>query len=112
MTISQSCGAVTARAVRDGAAVPGAKVVLLPVGSLEDPRQVKEALTDDERTITLPGLPPGRYLVWSWASSGPGAMVGPSSLAAVQPQATAVEVKAGDPVSVDVPLLGDEGKLP
>jgi protocatechuate 3,4-dioxygenase beta subunit len=112
VTISQSCGAVTARAVRDGAAVAGAKVVLLPSGSVEDPRGVKEAVTDDEGTITLSGLMPGRYLIWSWATSGPGAMAGPSSLAAVQPQATTVDVKAGDPVSVDVPLLGNEGKLP
>lgn len=112
VTISQSCGAVTARAVRDGAAVPGAKVVLLPSGSVEDPREVRESVTDDEGAITLTGLTPGRYLLWSWATVGPGAMAGPSSLAAVQSQATTVDVKAGDPASVDVPLLGNEGRLP
>jgi hypothetical protein len=36
-------------------------------------------------------------------------MVGPSSLAAVEQQATVVDVTAGDPVKVDVPLLTAEG---
>jgi hypothetical protein len=36
-------------------------------------------------------------------------MPGPASLAAVELQATAVEVKAGDPVQVDVTLLQNEG---
>jgi hypothetical protein len=36
-------------------------------------------------------------------------MAGPASLAAVEQQATVVEVTAGDPVHVDVPLLATEG---
>ena len=112
VTLTQTCGTVKVRSVRDGTAVPGAMIVMLPAGSLEDARGVKINLSDDEGAATFSGLPPGRYLLWSWATAGAGAMAGPSSLAAVQSQAATVEVTAGDPVSLDVPLLSNEGKLP
>jgi hypothetical protein len=41
---------------------------------------------------------------------GKGAIAGPASLAAVEQQATTVEVKGGDTVHVDVPLLSGEDK--
>jgi hypothetical protein len=48
--------------------------------------------------------------LWAWAVEGTGAITGPASLAAVEPQATTVEVKEGEPVRIDVPLLKDEEK--
>ena len=110
VTVSKNCGAIELRAVRDDAPVPDAKVVLLVSGTPRDPGELKEDFVDDEGAYSFSGLAPGRYLLWSWAVSGKGAIVGPASLAAVEQQATVVEVKAGEPVHVDVPLLTDEGK--
>ena len=109
VAVSQNCGAIQVRAVRDGEAVPNAKVVLLVTGTPSDPGELKEVTTDDEGGFSFSGLTPGRYLVWGWAMEGKGAMIGPSSLAAVEGHATVVDVTAGDPVKVDVPLLAAEG---
>jgi protocatechuate 3,4-dioxygenase beta subunit len=109
VAVSQSCGAIQVRAVRDGEAVPHAKLVLLLSGTASDPGELREVTTDDEGGYLFSGLTPGRYLLWDWALDGKGAMVGPSSLAAVEQQATVVEVTAGEPVKVDVPLLAPEG---
>ena len=109
VAVSQNCGAIQVRAVRDGEAVPHAKVVLLVSGTASDPGELREVTTDDEGGFLFSGLTPGRYLLWDWAMDGKGAMIGPSSLAAVEQQATVVEVTAGDPVKVDVPLLAAEG---
>jgi len=109
VAVSQNCGAIQVRAVRDGEAVPNAKVVLLVTGTPIDPGELKEVTTDDEGGFSFSGLTPGRYLVWGWAMEGKGAMIGPSSLAAVEGHATVVDVTAGDPVKVDVPLLAAEG---
>jgi hypothetical protein len=110
VTLSKNCGSIRMRAMRDDAAVPGAKVVLLLSGTAKDPGDLKEDFANDEGELSFSGLTPGRYLVWAWAVEGKGAMAGPASLAAVEQQATVVEVTAGDPVRVDVPLLADEGK--
>jgi hypothetical protein len=109
VAVSQSCGAIQVRAVRDGEAVPSAKVVLLASGTASDPGELREGIADDEGGFLFSGLNPGRYLLWGWALDGKGAMIGPSSLATVEQQATVVEVTAGDPVKVDVPLLAAEG---
>jgi protocatechuate 3,4-dioxygenase beta subunit len=105
VAVSQSCGAIQVRAVRDGEALPHARVVLLVNGTPSDPGELREATTDDEGGFLFSGLLPGRYLLWDWALEGKGAMIGPSSLAAVEQQATVVEVTAGEPVKVDVPVL-------
>ena len=110
VTVTKACGSIVARAVRDDAAVPGAKVVLLLSGTAQDPGDLKEDFANDEGELSFSGLTPGRYLVWAWAVEGKGAMAGPASLSAVEKQATAVEVTPGDPVHADVPLLADEGK--
>jgi hypothetical protein len=109
VAVSQNCGSVHLRAVRDSAAAPRAKVVLLRSGTAKDPVQVSEDYTNDEGEFTFSDLTPGRYLVWAWAVEGPGAIAGPSSLAAVEQQATVVDVTPGDPAKVDVPLLAAEG---
>ena len=109
VAVTQTCGAVRVRAVRDGQAIPGAKVVLLVSGTPDDPGDLKEDFTDDEGEFTFTALSPGHYLVWAWAVEGPGAIAGPASLAAVEQKAAAVDVAAGDAVSVDVPLLPAEG---
>jgi hypothetical protein len=109
VAVSRNCGSVRLRAVRDGAAVPGAKVVLLLSGTAKDPGDLGQDFANDEGELLFSGLPPGRYLVWAWAVSGKGAMAGPASLGAVEQQATVVEVTAGEPVHVDVPLLANEG---
>lgn len=106
-TVSKHCGSIQMRAVRDGETVPGAKVVLLLSGTAKDPGELKEDFANDEGGYSFSGLTPGKYLVWAWAVQGKGAITGPASLAAVEQQATVVEVKAGDPVHVDVPLLAD-----
>ena len=110
VALSQSCGGIRMRALRDGSPVPRAKVVLLASGTPQDPGDLIEESTDDGGEFTFSGLTPGKYLVWAWAVEGPGAITGPSSLAAVAQQAVTVDVAAGDPVKVDVPLLADEGK--
>jgi protocatechuate 3,4-dioxygenase beta subunit len=110
VAVSKNCGSIRMRAVRADAAVPGAKVVLLLSGTAKDPGELKEDFANDEGEYLFPWLTPGRYLVWAWAVEGTGAMAGPAGLAEVEPQATVVEVTAGDPVHVDVPLLKDEGK--
>ena len=109
VALSQRCGAIRVRAVRDGEGAPRAKVVLLVSGTASEPGELREASTDDEGEFLFSGLTPGRYLLWGWALDGKGAMVGPSSLAAVEQQSTAVDVTAGDPVKVDLPLLTAEG---
>ena len=109
VALGQTCGAVRVRAVRDGQAIPGAKVVLLTSGTPDEPGDLTEEFADDEGGFTFTGLRPGHYLVWAWAVQGTGAMSGPDSLAAVAQKATAVDITAGDPVSVDVPLLAAEG---
>jgi hypothetical protein len=109
VALSATCGSIRMRAVRDGAPVPGAKVVLLLNGTPQEPGALKEDFTDDEGEFLFSGLAPGHYLVWSWAVAGKGAIAGPASLAAVERQAIAVEVTAGGPVQVEVPLLADEG---
>ncbi len=109
VVVSQNCGSIRLRAVRDGAAVPRAHVVLLRSGTAKDPGELSEDYTDDEGEFIFSGLTPGRYLVWAWAVEGPGATAGPASLAAVEQQATVVDVTAGDPAKVDVPLLSAEG---
>ena len=110
VTVSKNCGGVQARAVRDGVAVAGAKMVLLLNGTPKDPGELQEDFTNDEGELSFSGLTPGRYLLWAWAVEGTGAITGPASLAAVEPQATTVEVKEGEPVRIDVPLLKDEEK--
>jgi protocatechuate 3,4-dioxygenase beta subunit len=109
VAVSQNCGSVHLRALRGDVAVPRAKVVLLRSGTAKDPGDVSEDYADDEGEYTFSGLTPGRYLIWAWAVEGQGAVAGPSSLGAVAQQATAVDVTAGDPVKVDVPLLAAEG---
>ncbi len=109
VAVSHSCGSARVRAMRDDAAVPRAKVVLLRSGTPRDPGDVSEDYTDDEGEFTFSDLPPGRYLIWAWAVEGQGAIAGPSSLGAVEQKATVVEVKAGETVKVDVPLLAAEG---
>ena len=109
VAVTQRCGSVALRAVRDGAPVPRAKVVLLRSGAPKDSGDVSEGYSNDEGECTFSGVTPGKYLLWAWAVEGPGAITGPSTLAAVEQQATPVEVKAGDPVKVDVPLLASEG---
>jgi hypothetical protein len=96
--------------MRDDAAVAGAKVVLLLGGTPKEPGDMIQDFANDEGEVTFSGLVPGRYLLWAWAVQGPGAITGPSSLAAVEAHATAVDVTAGNPVRADVPLLADEGK--
>ena len=110
VNVSRNCGGIQAHAVRDGEAVPGAKVVLLRSGTPKDPGDLTEDFANDEGGYSFSGLAPGHYLLWAWAMTGKGAITGPASLAAVEQQATSIEVKAGEPVSVDVPLLKDEGK--
>jgi len=112
VTVSKSCGGVRARAVRDGAAVAGAKMVLLLSGTPKEPGELKQDFTNDEGELSFTGLTPGRYLLWAWPVEGKGAITGPASLAAVERQATAVEVKAGEPVATDVALLKEEGQAP
>ena len=104
-SLTKNCGTLTVRAVRDGEAVPGAKVVILTSGTPQDPGDIREDFANDEGELALPDLTPGRYLVWAWTSDSSG----PSSLAAVESQATAVEVKGREPVTIDVPLLKSEG---
>jgi hypothetical protein len=110
VAVSHNCGSIRIRALRDGEAVPGAKVVLLVSGTPKDPGALREDFSDDEGEFSFAGLAPGRYLVWAWAVEGKGAMTGPASLAAVEQQATVVDVTPGPPVHVDVPLLTEEGK--
>jgi len=109
VAVSQNCGSVHLRALRDDVAVPRAKVVLLRSGTAKDPGDVSEDYADDEGEYTFSGLTPGRYLIWAWAVEGQGAISGPSSLGAVAQQATAIDVTAGEPMKVDVPLLAAEG---
>ena len=90
--------------------MPRAQLVLLRSGTPQDPGEITQDFTNDEGENEISGVSPGRYLLWAWAVEGSGAMPGPASLAAVGQQATVVEVKAGEPVHVDVPLLQDEGK--
>jgi hypothetical protein len=110
VTMSRKCGAIQMRAVRGENAVPGAKVVLLLSGTAKDPGDVLEDFADDEGEMSFFGLHPGRYLLWAWAAAGIDAFGGPASLAAVEQQAISVEVRTGEPVKVDVPLLQDGGK--
>lgn len=110
VAVSQSCGAIHVRAVREDTAVPGAVIVLLRSGTPSVPGELSEVAADDEGEYTFPSLPSGRYLIWGWAEQGRGAMAGPASLSAVEHQATAVDVTPGDPVKVDVPLLTAEGQ--
>ena len=112
VTVSKNCGGVRARAVRDGAAVVGAKMVMLLSGTVKEPGELKQDFTNDEGELSFTGLTPGRYLLWAWAVEGKGAIAGPASLAAVERQATIVEVKEGEPVATDVPLLKEEGQAP
>lgn len=111
-TVSRNCGAIVLRALRDTEPVPGAKVVLLVSGTPKEPGDLMEDFANDEGEFSFFGLTPGRYLVWTWAVEGPGAITGPSSLEAVETQATTVDVKPDEPVHVDVPLLKDEAKAP
>jgi hypothetical protein len=108
--VSKNCGSVEMRAVRDGEPVANAKVVMLLSGTPQDPGYIKEDLANDEGGYSLSGLAPGRYLLWAWAVTGKGAMAGPASLAAVEKQATVVEVREGEPARVDVPVLEDKGQ--
>jgi protocatechuate 3,4-dioxygenase beta subunit len=110
VTVSKNCGGVRARAVREGEAVAGAKMVMLLSGTAKEPGEMKQDFTNDEGGLAFTGLTPGRYLLWAWAVEGKGAITGPESLAAVEQQATAVEVKEGEPVEIDVPLLKEEGQ--
>jgi protocatechuate 3,4-dioxygenase beta subunit len=110
VALSNRCGGIRIRATRDDAAVPGAKVVLLLSGTPKEPGNMMQDFANDEGEVTFSGLAPGRYLLWAWAVQGTGAITGPASLAAVEAQATAVDVTAGNPVRADVPLLADEGK--
>jgi hypothetical protein len=108
--VSKNCGSIEMRAVRDGEAVPGAKVVLLVSGTAKDPGQTIEDFANDEGAFSFAGLSPGRYLLWAWPVEGKDAMTGPASLAAAEQQATVIEVKAGDAVHADVPVLRNEAK--
>ena len=110
VTVSKRCGSIRMRAVLDGEAVAGAKAVLLRSGTPKDPGEISEDFVNDEGELSFDGLAPGRYLLWAWAVKGKGAIAGPPSLAAVEQKATVVEVKAGEPTHIDVPLLPEEGK--
>ena len=108
--VSRSCGGIQLRAVSNGEPVPAAKVVLLLSGTPKDPGDLIEDYTNDQGEYTFTGLAPGRYLLWTWNVDEAGAYTGPASLAAVDQQATIVEVKEGEPVAIDVPLLNREGE--
>jgi len=109
VNVSRDCGGIQLRAVSNGEPVPSAKVVLLLSGTPKDPGDLIEDYTNDQGEYTFTGLTPGRYLLWTWSVDEAGAYLGPASLAEVQQRATAVEVKAGEPAAIDVPLLNREG---
>jgi hypothetical protein len=110
VSVAKNCGSVEMRAVRDGEPVANAKAVMLLSGTPQDPGYIKEDFANDEGGYSFSGLPPGRYLLWAWAVTGKGAMAGPASLAAVEKQATVVEVREGEPVRIDVPVLQEKGQ--
>ena len=109
-SVSTNCGSIRARAVREGEPVPGAKMVLLLSGTPKNPGEMIEDFANDEGEYSFSGLVPGHYLLWSWAMAGKGAMTGPASLAAVEQQATVIDVTVGEPARVDVPVLQPEDK--
>ena len=59
VAVSRNCGAIRMRAMRDDAAVPGAKVVLLLSGTAKDPGDLKEDFANDEGELSFwPGARP------------------------------------------------------
>ncbi|MEI9976561.1 MAG: carboxypeptidase-like regulatory domain-containing protein [Ignavibacteriota bacterium] len=53
VVLSQNCGAIHARAVRDDAAVPGARFVLLRSGTPKEPVELTEDVADDEGELVF-----------------------------------------------------------
>jgi hypothetical protein len=107
---SHNCGEVRARTVQAGEPVPAAKIVLLRNGTPQDPGDLIQQYSDDQGESVFEGLPPGRYLLWAWKTDDSGILEGPANLVVVALRATVVEVKAGAPAKVDVPLLKTGGE--
>jgi hypothetical protein len=103
VTVSRNCGEITART---GA---GAKVLLLLSGSPKNPEDVLADYAGPEGELRFSGLGAGRYRMWAWQVDAFGSFVGPGALD--EAQSIVAEVKTGEHVTIDVPLLKQEGGL-
>jgi hypothetical protein len=112
VTVSRDCGEIKGRVVRDGKPVPDAKVLLLLGGSTKQPDDLLAGYANEEGEFQFAGLAPGRYRLWAWHVDGFGSFVGPAKLDGAEEQSTVVEMGRGKHVTIDVPLLRQEGGSP
>ena len=109
VTVSRGCGEIKGRVVRDGKPVPDAKVLLLLRGSAKQPEDMLVDYANEEGEVRFFGLAPGRYRLWAWQVDGFGSFVGPANLAGAEEESVVVQVGRGKPVTIEVPLLRQEG---
>jgi len=108
VTLSRDCGEIKARVVRDAQPVPDAKVLLLLSGSPKQPDDLLTDFADELGESSFTGLAPGRYRLWAWHVDLFGSFVGPAKLEGTEGQSTVVELRKGQHVTIDVPLLTQE----
>jgi protocatechuate 3,4-dioxygenase beta subunit len=111
VTVSRDCGEIKGRVVREGKPVPDAKVLLLLSGSATEPDDLLADYANEQGEIQFVGLAPGRYRLWAWHVDSFGSFVGPASLDGAEEQSAVVQVDRGKHVTIDVPLLRQEGGL-
>jgi hypothetical protein len=109
VTVSGDCGEIKGRVVREGKPVPDAKVLLLLSGSAEQPDDFLVDYANEQGEIWFGGLAPGRYRLWAWHVDSFGSFVGPANLDGAEEQSAVVKLGRGKHVTIDVPLLRQEG---
>jgi hypothetical protein len=110
VTVSRDCGEIKGRVVRDGQPVPDAKVLLLLSGSAKQPGDLLADYANEQGEFRFVGLAPGRYRLWAWHVDSFGSFVGPAKLDGAEEQSAVVQVGRGKAVTIDVPLLRQEGR--
>jgi len=105
LTLSSHCAIITGRVVSNGQPAPGARIVVLPRGTPENPGDSWSAFTDLQGGFELSDIAAGRYPIWAWQDDDSGLSVGPPDLASVAQLATVVVVKEGDTAKSEISVL-------
>jgi hypothetical protein len=108
-TLSTHCATIEGRVVSQNQPAALAHVAVLLSGTAKSPGDVFLLSAGKDGSFSLPGLPPGNYLVWAWRRDNP-AYPGPANLGEVEALATPVTAAADRPAQTGaVRVLEDLG---
>jgi hypothetical protein len=106
IVLSSASGRIRGTVVAaNGAAFPGAQVVLVPEETLRDRTNLfKTATADQTGTFALRGIPPGNYFLFAWNFLEPRAYADPAFLRRYEQNAVAIKIEGTVQSTIRVPV--------